>query len=146
MKAGGFSFKGSGDGCRSEETETEWYVFKKPSPPIWCVGSNRTWEWSTAWSVVYQFKRYFTCHNSFASSLGWTISPKTAAFLLSPGDIVQLQRYENGSWVSNHNMLVTKEDTSVGLYLTYHSTDTKNKPLKDIPAGSTQRYVLIRFP
>jgi hypothetical protein len=145
MKAGGFSFSGSGDGCRDESTETEWYVYSS-SPPIWCLGSNRNWEWSTSWSVVYPFKRYFTYWNSYATSLGWTTSPSTAAYHLSPGDIVQLQLLQDGSWVSYHNMLVTKETVSVGLYMTYHSTDTKDKPLRDIPAGSTQRYVLIRFP
>jgi len=144
MKAGGLSFRGSGDGCRDETTQTEWYVNRK-SPPIWCQGSNRDWEWSTAWSVVYDFKRYFTFHNSYASELGWTTSHTTAKSLLSPGDIVQLQQLQGSSWVSYHNMLVTKE-TSTDLLLTYHSTDTIDKRLRDIPAGSTQRYILIRFP
>lgn len=144
MKAGGFGFRGSGDGCRDETSQTEWYVNRK-SPPLWCLGSNRDWEWSTAWSVVYDFKRYFTYHNAFASELGWTTSATTAKNLLSPGDIVQLQQLQGSSWVSYHNMLVTKE-TSSDILLTYHSNDTKDKPLSQIPAGSTQRYLLIRFP
>ena len=94
MRAGGFSFKGSGDGCRSEDTETEWYVYKNSSPSWTCLGSNRNWEWSTSWSVVYPFKRYFTYHNNYATSLGWTTSPSTAAYYLSPDDIVQLQKLE----------------------------------------------------
>jgi len=145
MKAGGFSFKGSGDGCRDENTETEWYVNRK-TPPVWCLGSNRNWEWSTSWSVVYPFKRYFTYRNNYATELGWTTSASTAAYYLSKGDIVQLQRKEGSSWVSYHNMLVTKEDTSVGLYMTYHSIDKKDNPLRNIPTSSTQRYLLIRFP
>ena len=146
MKAGGFSFEGSGDNCKHENTETEWYVYENPSPPFWCTGSFRDWEWSTSWSVVYPFKRYFTYRNNYATELGWTISHFTAAYYLSPGDIVQLQQKSGSNWVSYHNMLVTKETSSVGLYLTYNSKDTKDKPLRDIPAGSTQRYILIRFP
>ena len=144
MKAGGFSFRGSGDGCRDESTQTEWYV-NRNSPPLWCIGSNRDWVWSTAWSVVYDFKRYYTYYNAYASELGWTTSASTAKSLLSPGDIVQLQQLQGGNWVSYHNMLVTKE-TSSDLLMTYNSTDTKDKPLGQIPTGSTQRYVLIRFP
>lgn len=144
MRAGGFSKSGSGDGCRDESTQTEWYVYSA-SPPIWCLGSNRNWVWATAWSVVYDFKRYFTYYHSYASELGWTTSHSTAKSYLSPGDIVQLQQLQSGSWVSYHNMLVTAEDSS-DLKLTYHSYDTKDKKLRDIPAGSTQRYVLIRFP
>ncbi|MCA9938586.1 MAG: amidase domain-containing protein [Anaerolineales bacterium] len=144
MRAGGFSIYGSGDGCRDESTQTEWYV-ESNSPPPWCLGSNRNWEWSTAWSVVYDFRRYFTYHHSYATELGWTTSYATAKDLLSPGDIVQLQQLQNGNWVSYHNMLVTAENAT-DLLLTYHSTDTRDKRLRDIPAGATQRYVLVRFP
>lgn len=144
MKAGGFSMYGTGDGCRDENTQTEWYV-KSKNPPIWCLGSNRKWEWSTAWSVVYDFRRYFTYHNNYASALGWTTSASTAKSLLAPGDIVQLQMLSGGTWVSYHNMLVTVENNS-DLLMTYHSTDTLNKRLSLIPTGTTQRYFLIRFP
>lgn len=144
MVAGGFSMAGSGDGCRDESTSTEWYV-ESNSPPLWCWGSNRNWEWSTSWSVVWPFRDYFTIQNSYATTLGWTTSASTAKSYLSPGDIVQLQYLDGSNWVSYHNMLVTDEDSS-DLLLTYHSTDTEDKPLSDISAGPTQRYLLIRFP
>jgi hypothetical protein len=143
MIAGGFSMLGTGDGCRHESTQTEWYVNANSSWSCW--GSNSNWEWSTAWSVVYDFRRYFTFHNSYATTLGWTTSHTTAKNMLSPGDIVQLQSLHNGNWISYHNMLVTDENIS-SLLVTYRSADNINKPLSNIPAGSTQRYLLIRFP
>lgn len=143
VRAGGMVINGTGDGCRDESTTTEWYV-EANSPPIWCLGSNRNWEWSSSWTVVYDFRVYFTVNNSFATTLGWTINPDTAKSLLSPGDLVQLQTKQGDSWVSYHNMIVTKE-TTTDLLMTYHSTDTKDKKLRDIPAGDTQRYLLIRY-
>ncbi len=144
MIAGGFSKVGSGDGCRDESTSTEFYSYSA-SPPLWCLGSNRNWEWSTSWSVVWPFRDYFGHQNSYATVLGWTKSASTAKNLLSPGDIVQLQNKQGSNWVSYHNMLVTDEDSN-DLLLTYHATNRKDKPLSSIPTGTTQRYMLIRFP
>lgn len=144
MLAGGFSKVGSGDGCRDENTHTEFYSYSA-SPPFWCLGSNRSWEWSTSWSVVWPFRDYFAHKNNYATELGWTTSASTAMHLLSPGDIVQLQNKQGDNWISYHNMLVTDTDSN-DLLLTYHARNRKDKPLSSIPTGSTQRYMLIKFP
>ncbi|MBU2713424.1 amidase domain-containing protein [Zooshikella harenae] len=143
MIAGGFSQVGSGDGCRDEATRTEFYV-NANTPPWWCMGSNRHWEWSTSWSVVDTFRAYFADENNFAIVLGWTTDRTVAKNLLSRGDIIQLQKRQGEGWIIYHNMLVTKED-SKDLYLTYHAFNRKDKPLNQIKAGEDQRYVLVRF-
>lgn len=150
MKAGGFAEIGSGDGCKHEDTSTEWYVDANPSPPLWCIGDFRNWEWSTSWSVPWPFKDYFAYQNDYAISHGWTTSASVAKYYLSPGDVVQLQYNDNGNWISFHTMIVTGEDTT-DLYVTYHSNaggfDEVTKPLSSINLGSN-RFVLveIKFP
>ncbi len=147
MHAGGFAKSGSGDGCKHEDTSTKWYVNANPSPPLWCIGDFRNWEWSTSWSVPWPFRNYFAYQNSFAIEHGWTLDASVAKYYLSPGDVVQLQ-YKDGSgnWISYHTMIATMEDDNE-LYVTYHSNagglDEVDKPLSSIPTGSSQRYVLV---
>jgi len=90
MEAGGFRKVGSGDGCTHEETSVEWYVEANLSPPLWCLGDFRNWEWSTSWSVPWPFRDYFAHQNSYATVPGWTTDVLTAKYYLSPGDVVQL--------------------------------------------------------
>jgi len=80
MIAGRFLERGSGDGCKYEDTSTEWYVEPNPSPSIFCLGDNRDWEWSTSWSVVDIFRYYFAYENHYAFSHGWTTSSSTAKY------------------------------------------------------------------
>ncbi|PKO21039.1 MAG: hypothetical protein CVU38_16855 [Chloroflexi bacterium HGW-Chloroflexi-1] len=151
MKAGGFVESGSGDGCKHESTSTEWYVDSNPSPPWWCLGDFRNWEWSTSWTVPWPFRDYFAYQNSYAISHGWTTSVSTARYYLSPGDVVQLQYEDDGDWISFHTMIVTDEDANE-LYVTYHSNaggyDEVDKPLSSVDLGSNKRFVLveIKFP
>lgn len=146
VNAGGFREKGSGDGCEYENTSTEWYVESNPSPPIWCIGSTRNWEWSTSWSIPYPFRDYFSIQNVYARVPGWTTSVSTAKYHLSPGDVIQLQAYIDGNWVTYHTMIVTMENDN-DLYMTYHSNaggfDEVDKPLSSIPTDSTHRYLLV---
>lgn len=148
MKAGGFMEKGSGDGCEYEVTSTEWYVDPNPSPPLWCVGSTRYWEWSTSWSVPWPFRDYFVYQNVYANEHGWTISVATAKYYLSSGDVVQLQKTNaSGDWETYHTMIVTDEDSN-DLYVTYHSNgggfDEVDKPLSSIPTDiNSHRYLLV---
>lgn len=148
MEAGGFRKVGSGDGCTHEETTVEWYVEANPSPPLWCLGNFRDWEWSTSWSVPWPFRDYFAYQNSYATVPGWTTDVFTAKYYLSPGDVVQLQVPDGEDWVTYHTMIVTMEDENE-LYVTYHSNasglDEVDKPLSSIPAGPSQRYVLVKI-
>ncbi len=149
LKAGRFSEKGDGDGCRYEDTDTEWYVNRNPSTPIWCLGDFREWEWSTSWSATDQFRSYFADQNKYAEVPGWTNSVSTAKYHLSPGDVIQLQSNDgSGNWVTYHTMLVTDENESE-IYVTYHSNaqglDEVDKPLSTIPTGDSQRYLLIKI-
>ena len=152
MIAGHFNKSGSGDGCKHENTSTEWYVETNPSPPWWCTGDFRNWEWSTSWSVPWPYRDYFAYQNNYAIAHGWTQSVATAKYYLSPGDVVQLQyKDDNDNWISYHTMIVTEEDENE-LYVTYHSNaggnDEVDKPLSSIPTDSTHRYMLVemKFP
>ena len=139
---GGISMKGSGDGCKHEVNSNEWYV--EPGGGLSCFGNWSSWEWSTPWSSTWPF-RYYHCHKeNNAQSIGWTINPSTADAYLNIGDVVQLQRKSSNSWSTYHTMIVT-QDIYRDLMVTYHTTDTKNKKLSDIPLGSTKRFVLVRF-
>lgn len=148
MKAGGFFEVGSGDGCKYENTNTEWYVEPNPSPSIFCLGDDRYWEWSTSWSVPDPFRYYFAYENSYAISHGWITSATTAKYYLSPGDVVQMQYDDNGTWVGFHTMIVTDED-SADLYMTYHSNaggfDEVDKPLSSITLQPHWRFVLVEI-
>lgn len=146
VKRGGFGMSGDGDGCRSENTYSEWYMIPNPDPTIFCLGDGRYFEWSTGWTVVDHFKWYFTYNNSYAQNLGWTSSYSTAAIMLAPGDVIQLQILgSDGTWIGSHSVFVTKED-STGLYVTSHTDDYLDKKLSDIPLSSSKRLLLIRFP
>lgn len=146
VKRGGFGMSGDGDGCRSENTYSEWYMIPNPDPTIFCLGDGRYFEWSTGWTVVDHFKWYFTYNNSYAQNLGWTSSYSTAAIMLAPGDVIQLQILgSDGTWIGSHSVFVTKQD-STGLYVTSHTDDYLDKKLSDIPLSSSKRLLLIRFP
>lgn len=148
MIAGRFLERGSGDGCKYEDTITEWYVEPNPSPSIFCLGDNRDWEWSTSWSLVDPFRNYFAYENNYAISHGWTTSASLAKYYLSPGDVVQIQYDDNGTWVGYHTMIVTSEDAT-DLYMTYHSNadglDEVDKPLSSITLLANQRFVLVEI-
>ncbi len=149
MKAGGFVESGSGDGCKHEDTSTEWYIDPNPSPPITCLGDFRDWEWSTGWSVPWPFRDYFAFQNDYAIAHGWTTSTVTAKYYLSPGDVVQLQfEEETDVWTSYHTMIVTDEDNEE-LYVTYHSNasgnDEVDKPLSSIDLGTNRRFMLVEI-
>jgi hypothetical protein len=147
MEAGSFLETGSGDGCKHESTNTEWYANPNPSPPLWCTGDFRNWEWSTSWSVPWPFRDYFAHQNSYATEIGWTTDSATAKYHLSLGDVVQLQYNDNGNWTSFHTMIATYEDSSE-LYVTYHSNaggyDEVDKALSSISLGSN-RFMLVRI-
>lgn len=148
MIAGGFIEIGSGDGCKHEITNTEWYVESNPSPSIFCTGDFRDWEWSTSWSVPDPFRYYFAYENSYVISHGWTTSVSTAKYYLSTGDVIQLQYDDNGTWVGYHTMIITDEDAT-DLFVTYHSNaggfDEVDKPLSSISLPSGRRFVLVEI-
>lgn len=148
MLAGGFLEKGSGDGCKHEETNIEWYVEPNPTPSIFCLGDFRYWEWSTSWSVPDPLRMYFAYENNYAISHGWTTSASTAKYFLSPGDVIQLQYDDNGIWTGYHTMIITDEDTN-DLYVTYHSNagglDEVDKPLSSITLLDGRRFVLVEI-
>lgn len=110
---------GDGDGCRSENTYSEWYMIPNPDPTIFCLGDGRYFEWSTGWTVVDHFKWYFTYNNSYAQNLGWTSSYSTAAIMLAPGDVIQLQILgSDGTWIGSHSVLLPRRIVQV--YMLHH--------------------------
>lgn len=142
VHAGGIAMHGSGDGCKHEVTNAEWYVH---SGGGWsCFGSWSNWEWSTPWAATWPFRAYHAYNASNATVPGWTRSASTADAHLNIGDVVQLQRLSNGSWSTFHTMIVT-EDIYRDLKVTYHTSDTKNKKLSAIVLGSNQRFMLVKF-
>lgn len=149
MKAGGFREIGSGDGCKHEETNVEWYVEANDSPPLTCLGNFRNWEWSTTWSATWPFRDYFAYQNNFAVELGWTTSHTTTKDVLSPGDVIQLQAKDDMDvWLTYHTMIATMEDADE-IYVTYHSNgeglDEVDKPLSSILTSDSHRYMLVKI-
>jgi len=142
VQAGGITMHGSGDGCKHEVNSSEWYVHSGGSWNCW--GSWSDWEWSTPWAATWPFRDYHSYKTNNATTLGWTTSAMTAWYYMYVGDVVQLQQLSNGSWSTYHTMIVTK-DSYPDIYVSYHSGDTKDKKLSDIPLGSTKRFVLVRF-
>ena len=76
---------GSGDGCRYEGTATEWYIRPNPDPPFWCVGDFPDWEWSTSWTVTWDFRNYFAYQHDYAQVIGWTLDHTLANYYLTLG-------------------------------------------------------------
>lgn len=144
--SGGVPRNGSGDGCRDEVTTSEWYSYSA-NPPLWCIGSNRNFVWSSGWSVVADFWRYQTQyrHNATSSTYsGSQLSQLRSAAAL--GDIVQLQNASGGAkW---HSMVVTRKQNGE-IYLTYHSgpngLDVVDKSLANVAATGSYSYWLIHF-
>ena len=140
---------GSGDGCRYEGTATEWYIRPNPDPPFWCVGDFPDWEWSTSWTVTWDFRNYFAYQHDYAQVIGWTLDHTLANYYLTLGDVIQLEYLNNqGQWINYHTMIVTMQDDD-RLYVTYHSNidgmDEVNRPLDEIDTDPTHRYVLIKM-
>lgn len=140
IQAGGIGMVGSGDGCKYEANNSEWYTHRGGGWNCW--GAESDWEWSTPWAVPYPFRVYHRDKGN-AEELGWTRSAATADALLDVGDVVQIQKDWGNGWITGHVMIVT-EDIHEDLRVTYHSTDTKNKKLSEIPLGE-RRFQLVRF-
>jgi len=141
IEAGGIRTEGSGDGCKHEVNNAEWYVHRGGGG--WdCWGAENDWEWSTPWAVPYPFRVYHRDKGN-AQELGWTTSAATAAAHLDIGDVVQIQKDRGNGWVTGHAMIVT-EVLHNDLRVTYHSVDTENQKLSDIILGG-RRFQLVRF-
>lgn len=112
------------------ETTSYWYSVRYSMPNY-----SYAWYESTSWVRVTDFYTYWAkTQNVVASSSASTIINN-----VNVGDVVQLKRSSDGSWY--HSMIVTKKADGT-IYLSGHTNNTLDKPIKDIPAAE---YRVIKF-
>lgn len=130
MRAGGWSFT-YGPDWRS--TREWWYNFV-----------TQTWTWVN----VNNFYSFMTYANRGSTVLSFTsnFSPTGSFFNpLSPGDLLQFDiAPPNGSY--DHNMIITSKDSRGYIYLTYHTSNTRDRPILDLMyATPNYRYRGLRI-
>jgi hypothetical protein len=105
-----------GGGVTAKRSTSNWFHHSK---------SNVSWSWGGA-ENFYQYGR---------KKSGWlTTPPGNNVWNLVLGDLLQVDWDKNGN--IQHSMIVTKKNTTTGeRYLTYHSTDQRNKPLSAVLAS-----------
>lgn len=108
----------------------DWYYHRKGTDSF---DSNKDDEWSYSWTVVK------TLYYHIKSRLGTEVSSPSQ---LQVGDIVQLNLNTSSS-ADDHSMIVTKIDSAGNRYVTYHTVNTKDKPLSQI--SGTKYYLKITY-
>lgn len=112
LRAGGWPFDETG-------TRTE--------PDTWYYG-NYTWTTSYSWAAAHNF-------NLFFKQSGRGMAAQYFSDLLT-GDLVQADWGPTPDGNISHSMIVTALDVNNRAYLTYHSTNTKNRSLDDLAAAN----------
>jgi Putative amidase domain len=97
---------------------------------------NYVWWFTSKWSYPSQSHTWINAHLWFTF-----ISSRPRATLarnvrdLVPGDVLQADWDRDGR--IDHSMIVTKKDSFGNIYLTYHSTNTVDKPFSSLPTNAT---------
>ncbi|MFZ1241477.1 MAG: amidase domain-containing protein [Anaerolineae bacterium] len=116
MRAGGWSPTGGWD----------WR-----SPSEWWYGAlTQTYTWVNV-NNFYSFMRYTNRGNTVLTFVA-NFSPVGSFFNpLATGDLLQFDATPtNGSY--DHNMIITSKDSRGYIYLTYHTTNTRDRPIWDL--------------
>jgi hypothetical protein len=99
--------------------------------------ANDTWYYGTfssttsySWAGANNFLLFFYYYSGGRGYIARYFSE------LSRGDILQADWGPSPDGTINHSMVVTKKDSYGRLYLTYHTNNTKDKPLADIQAAN----------
>ncbi len=108
----------------------DWYYYRHGSD---AYDSNNDDDWSWSWVKVE------TLHWHIRSRLGTLVSSPSQ---LQLGDIVQLN-LDDSDPNNDHSMIVTKIDSAGNRYVTYHTTNTKDRKLSDI--SGTKYYLHITY-
>jgi hypothetical protein len=111
MKAGGWEQEGSG--FLSRKNNTKWYY------------GSRTWTTSYSWAGADNWAKFAQVHSKRTSALA-------NVWYLLPSDVLQADWDTNNN--INHSMVVTSRTASGEPRLTYHTSDTVNKPLSTLLA------------
>ena len=102
--------------------------FYRDTTAWWYNYFNQSWPWINAhyWAV-------FTYNRPRATLLGNVLD-------LVPGDILQVDFDKDGQ--IDHSTVITRKDSNRTIYVTYHSTDTKDKSIWDFhsTAGNPNYY------
>jgi hypothetical protein len=92
--------------------------FYRNTTAWWYNSLNQTWTWINAqywWQFAWNRPR--VDHAAYVNDL-------------VPGDILQLDFNRDNSM--DHSMIVTKKDGNGNIYLTYHTTNTRDRAFSDI--------------
>lgn len=108
----------------------DWYYYRHGTD---AYDSNNDDDWSWSWVKVE------TLHWHIRSRLGTLVSSPSQ---LQLGDIVQLN-LDDSDPNNDHSMIVTKIDSAGNRYVTYHTTNTKDRKLSDI--SGTKYYLHITY-
>lgn len=119
-----------------------------PEQGKYCCGSSSSWyyDWgwrpgySNTWAVANDFGRFVSIYSGRGYAYSLAHKPWHQYFKI--GDIVQIDKDKNGKW--DHTMIVT-EITNNDMYMTYHSTNTKNKSLTQIMSETDARFMGYRL-
>lgn len=110
----------------------------RTDPDTWYYGSF-TWTTSYSWAGAHNFYLFF--RQSGRGFMAQYFSD------LIRGDLVQADFGPTPDGNISHSMLVTHVDSNNNAYVTYHTNDTKNRPLQDLLATNpgTRWYGLLMY-
>lgn len=116
MRAGGWTFT---NGLDWRSTREWWYN-----------AVTQTYTWVNV-DYFYTFLRYANRGNTVLTFIA-NFSPTGSFFNpLATGDLLQFDiAPPNGSY--DHNMIITSKDSRGYIYLTYHTTNTRDRPILDL--------------
>lgn len=100
-------------------------VGERTASNTWYYGSF-TWTTSYSWAGAHNFNLFFA-----QSGRGWAAQYFSE---MLAGDLLQADFGPSPDGNISHTMVVTKKDSYGNLYLTYHSTNTRDRLLSDIQA------------
>ena len=103
--------------------------YKYWSSSSWYYDWGRRPGYSNTWTVANDFSKFLAIYSWRGRMYSLRHKPWNRYFQV--GDIVQIDYSRDGRW--DHTMIVTKIDSN-DMYMTYHSRNTRNKPLTQIMA------------
>jgi hypothetical protein len=126
LRNGGWKFVNP---YRDEASVENWWYKQKPGTS----NDSNSQTWSVSESLRHAFDYGALDRGSKLRSGQWRSSIRNAHV----GDVIFVDLYENGELDSNHTLFVTAvRDRNV--YVTYHTTDRKNRPMFPVSAGDFQ--------
>ncbi len=123
LNEGGWPMRGL-----SYSTNYQWYMYGNP------------WPYSNSWTCADDFSKFLAIYSGRGYARSLAHHPWNEYF--ETGDIVQIDKDNNGRW--DHTMIVTGINGDE-MYMTYHTTNTLNKPLTQVISETLDDYPNARF-